>query len=46
MGCLEYGAYTNEPGRPQGLIYRPFAEYARDKHGVRADVITELSPPG
>ena len=44
VGCLEYGAYTDEPGRPQGLIYRPFAEYARDKHGLRADVITELDP--
>jgi hypothetical protein len=44
IGCMEYGAYTNEPGRPQGLIYRPFAEYARDKHGLRAEVITELDP--
>jgi hypothetical protein len=43
-GSMEYGAYTDEPGRPEGLIYRPFAEYARDKHGLRADVITELSP--
>ncbi len=43
-GCMEYGAYTNEPGRPQGLIYRPFVDYARDKHGLRADVITELDP--
>jgi len=44
VGCMEYGAYTDEPGRPQGLIYRPFAEYARDRHGLRADVITELGP--
>jgi hypothetical protein len=44
MGCQEYGAYVDEPGRPRGLIYRPFAEYARDKHGLRADVITELDP--
>ncbi len=44
IGCAEYGAYTDEPGRPQGLIYRPFAEYARDKHGLRAEVITELDP--
>mgnify|MGYP001297516220 CR=1 FL=1 len=44
LGGMEYGAYTDEPGRPQGLIYRPFAEYARDKHGLRADVITELDP--
>ena len=43
-GCTEYGAYADEPGRPQGLIYRPFAEYARDKHGRRADAITELDP--
>jgi hypothetical protein len=43
-GCMEYGAYTDEPGRPRGLIYRPFAEYARDMHGLRADVITELDP--
>jgi hypothetical protein len=44
MGCAEYGAYTDEPGSPRGLIYRPFARYARDKHGLRADVITELDP--
>jgi hypothetical protein len=44
MGCQEYGAYVDEPGRPRGLIYRPFAEYARDKHGLQADVITELDP--
>ena len=43
-GAMEYGAYTDEPGRPRGLIYRPFAEYARDKHGLRAEVITELDP--
>jgi hypothetical protein len=44
MGCQEYGAYVDEPGRPRGLIYRPFAEYARDKHALQADVITELDP--
>jgi hypothetical protein len=42
MGSMEYGAYTDKPGAPRGLIYRPFAEYARDKHGLRADVITDL----
>lgn len=36
-GCEEYDAYG-----PDGLIYRPFAEYARDKHRLRADVITDL----
>ena len=45
VGCMEYGAYSDAPGRPPGLIYRPFAEYARDKHGLRADVITELDSP-
>ena len=44
VGCMEYGAYTDEPGYPQGLIYRPFAEYARHRHGLQADVITELDP--
>jgi Peptidase_C39 like family len=43
-GCMDYGGYTDEPGRPRGLIYRPFADYARDKHGLQADVITELDP--
>jgi hypothetical protein len=42
VSSTEYGAYTDEPGRPRGLIYRPFAEYARDKHGLQAEVITEL----
>ena len=44
MGGQEYGAYVDEPGRPRGLIYRPFAEYARDKHAMEAEVITELDP--
>ncbi len=44
VGCVQYGGYTDEPGRPRGLIYRPFAEYARDRHGLRADVITNLDP--
>jgi Peptidase_C39 like family len=44
LGCMEYGAYADEPGRPRGLIYRPFAEYAMDKHQLAADVITELDP--
>jgi hypothetical protein len=42
IGCREYGAYVDDPGGPRGLIYRPFARYALDKHGLRADVITEL----
>jgi hypothetical protein len=44
VGCREYGGYTDEPGRPRGLIYQPFTEYARDKHGLRAEVITDLDP--
>jgi hypothetical protein len=44
IGAMEYAAYTNEPGRPRGLIYRPFAEYARDKHALQAEVITDLDP--
>jgi hypothetical protein len=45
VGCAEYGAYTDDPGGPRGLIYRPFADYARDKHGLEAEVITELGAP-
>jgi hypothetical protein len=44
IGSQEYGAYVDGPGRPRGLIYRPFAEYARDKHGLQAEVITDLDP--
>ena len=44
VGCAEYGAYVEGPDRPRGLIYRPFAEYARDKHAMEAEVITELDP--
>jgi len=44
MGSQEYGAYVDEPGRPRGLIYRPFTEYVQDKHALRADVITDLDP--
>jgi hypothetical protein len=44
LGCARYGAYTEEPGRPRGLIYRPFAAYARDRHALRADVLTDLDP--
>jgi hypothetical protein len=44
VGCAEYGAYVDGPDKPRGLIYRPFAEYARDKHALQAEVITELDP--
>jgi hypothetical protein len=43
-GAVRAYTETEEPGRPQGLIYRPFAEYAREKRGLQADVITELDP--
>jgi len=44
MGARKYGAYVDEPGRQRGLIYRPFVGYLRDKHGLAAEVITELDP--
>jgi hypothetical protein len=43
-GCLADGGYSDEPGAPGGLIYRPFAGYARDKHALAAEVITGLDP--
>jgi len=44
VGCAEYSAYTDNPDGPRGLIYRPFADYARDKHAMEAEVITDLDP--
>jgi len=44
LGAAEYGAYVDAPDRPRGMIYRPFADYARDKHAMEAEVITELDP--
>lgn len=41
-GCAGYGGYSDAPGAPGGLIYRPFAVYARDKHALPAEVITDL----
>ncbi|MFD7528484.1 peptidase [Streptomyces sp. NPDC059849] len=44
-GALRYGAYTeDEQGEIRGLIYAPFAEYAREVHGVDATVHRHLSP--
>lgn len=44
MGGLNYGAYSNEPGKPQGLIYGPFAAYARAVHSLEAEVVPHLDP--
>jgi hypothetical protein len=44
LGCQEYGGYSDAPGAPGGLIYRPFAQYALDKFGMPAEVITDLDP--
>ena len=42
-GCQEYGGYVEEAdGSVTGLIYRPFAAYVAGKHGLQADVITDL----
>ncbi|WP_317987145.1 peptidase [Streptomyces kanamyceticus] len=42
-GALKYGAYTEVDGAIKGLIYAPFAEYAREAHGVDATVHRHLS---
>jgi hypothetical protein len=43
QGCLEYGGYVEEPGgRVTGLLYRPFADFTRERYQLRADVITDL----
>ncbi len=42
-GALKYGAYTETDGVIKGMIYTPFAEYAREEHGVDATVHRHLS---
>lgn len=42
-GALKYGAYTEVDGVIKGLIYAPFAEYARAAHGVDAEVHRHLT---
>ncbi|MEV5977335.1 peptidase [Streptomyces sp. NPDC052114] len=42
-GALKYGAYTETDGVIKGMIYAPFAEYAREEHGVDATVHRHLS---
>ncbi|MFJ9677510.1 peptidase [Streptomyces sp. NPDC101194] len=43
-GALEYGAYTEDAeGVIRGLIYAPFAQYAREMHGLDATVHRHLS---
>lgn len=44
-GAVKYGAYTEDAeGVIRGLIYAPFAEYAREVHGLDAEVHRHLSP--
>ncbi|MFJ5722745.1 peptidase [Streptomyces sp. NPDC093149] len=43
-GALKYGAYTEDAeGVIRGLIYAPFAQYAREAHGLDATVHRHLS---
>ncbi|MFB6813788.1 peptidase [Streptomyces sp. NPDC056347] len=44
-GALRHGAYTEDArGEIRGLIYAPFAAYAREAHGVDATVHRSLAP--
>lgn len=45
VGAQTYGAYSDEPGAPQGLIYRPFVDYLRAEHQLHADVATDFTVP-
>ncbi|MFH8612131.1 peptidase [Streptomyces sp. NPDC018029] len=42
-GALKYGAYTEADGVIKGMIYAPFAEYARAEFGLDAQVHRRLS---
>ncbi|MFE5324830.1 C39 family peptidase [Embleya sp. NPDC056575] len=45
VGCATHGGYVRrEDGGVDGLYYRPFVEYVREAHGLRAEVVTELGP--
>ncbi|MEV7193718.1 peptidase [Streptomyces sp. NPDC093510] len=41
-GALKYGVYTEVDGVIKGMIYAPFAEYARDGFGLDAEVHRHL----
>lgn len=42
VDAKRYGAYSDAPSAPQGLIYRPFVDYVRAEHGLHAEVATDL----
>ncbi|MFE2727566.1 C39 family peptidase [Kitasatospora sp. NPDC059327] len=44
-GCLAHGGYVQkEDGGVGGLYYQPFAEYALTAHGLKSEIITDLTP--
>jgi len=46
-GARSYGAYTeDDDGQIKGLIYAPFAQYVKDRHGLDAVVHRELTMDG
>jgi len=45
VDAKKYGAYSYEPGAPEGLIFRPFVDYVRAEHGLHADVATDFTAP-
>ena len=46
-GCADHGGYARQPdGGIRGLIYAPFAAYARAEHGLGAAVHRHLSLAG
>ncbi|WP_399931990.1 peptidase [Streptomyces kanamyceticus] len=42
-GAMKYGAYTEAGGVIRGMVYAPFAAYAREAHGVDAVVHRHLA---
>jgi len=43
VGAESYGAYADEPGKPRGLIYRPFVDYVAARHGLSSEVAVGLT---
>ncbi|MFC0407387.1 hypothetical protein [Roseomonas elaeocarpi] len=43
-GCAEYGGYVEEAdGTIRGLIYAPFTRFVRERFGIEARVVTEVT---
>lgn len=43
ISAQDFGAYSDAPGAPGGLIYHPFVEYLAAEHELGAQVVTDIT---